>query len=597
MNNQEHIIMAILVVYRLCLLTSYALAADFDSNKRILVQGAPLIGGSNGMYFDSENYLHVAQVYGRTISKINVDSGEIIEKFSYSEPNNHVMFPDDLVFGPDGKMYYTDPAYYQTVFMRYAPDGPSVPLLPVGSVPYANPVTLSEDGNRLFYAQCWNVQDDNSLFELDLETSEVKLILKDIYGCASNAMAYEDNALFTPRPFEGRVVKIDLKSSPPQVTNVTTGMVAPNAVKFNSKHEIFVVDDGAGEVTLVNLTADDTDVNRNVVARFPPRSIDNLAFDQDDRLFISSTAEASVTEVLSDGQLRIISSEGMSMAMGLAGIEVDGTRKLYTLHPGALYEIDLNNDAKLSTIVRSAVSLGPMNEPTSIAVWGHDLILMSFTSNSLMIWDLELESSKLLLDFAAPTDAHPFNGDLLVTESSMGRIVRVSPTDSFRAHEVVVEAPGAAFLFTCGDDDDVYASDGSRGLVLQIISQQQVLDPPLEIASGLSSPEGIAMHHNGKELLVIEAGSDSLLAIDRTTGEKRLVATDLLLMPGVPMLPFGYPNNVVSLDGAIYVNGDGANVIYLIQDEEEPTSNTYQNVAIKWHIIYLWGFFIYRALA
>ena len=105
MNNQEHIIMAILVVYRLCLLTSYALAADFDSNKRILVQGAPLIGGSNGMYFDSENYLHVAQVYGRTISKINVDSGEIIEKFSYSEPNNHVMFPDDLVFGPDGKMY------------------------------------------------------------------------------------------------------------------------------------------------------------------------------------------------------------------------------------------------------------------------------------------------------------------------------------------------------------------------------------------------------------------------------------------------------------------------------------------------------------
>jgi len=55
------------------------------------------------MYFDNENYLHVAQVYGRTISKINVDSGEIVEKFSYSEPNNRVMFPDDLVFGPAGR--------------------------------------------------------------------------------------------------------------------------------------------------------------------------------------------------------------------------------------------------------------------------------------------------------------------------------------------------------------------------------------------------------------------------------------------------------------------------------------------------------------
>ena len=38
-----------------------ALAADPE----ILIQGAPLIGGCNGMYFDEDNHLHVAQVYGR----------------------------------------------------------------------------------------------------------------------------------------------------------------------------------------------------------------------------------------------------------------------------------------------------------------------------------------------------------------------------------------------------------------------------------------------------------------------------------------------------------------------------------------------------
>ena len=123
-------------------------------------------------------------------------------------------------------MYYTDPQYYQTVFTR-SPGGPSIPLFPMGSVPFANPVTLSEDVSRLFYAQSWNIEDGNSLFELNLETLESTVILKDIHGCASNAMAYKNNALYTPRPFEGRDVKVDLESSPPRVINVTTSMVAP----------------------------------------------------------------------------------------------------------------------------------------------------------------------------------------------------------------------------------------------------------------------------------------------------------------------------------------------------------------------------------
>ena len=119
------------------------------ADKRIFLQGAPLIGGTNGMYFDHDNNLHVAQVRGRTISKLDIDSGEILDKLSYNpEQGDLVVFPDDLVFGPDGTMYYTDTDYYQTVFAR-ANEGKSVPLLPIGSVPNANPVTVSEDGSRV----------------------------------------------------------------------------------------------------------------------------------------------------------------------------------------------------------------------------------------------------------------------------------------------------------------------------------------------------------------------------------------------------------------------------------------------------------------
>ena len=84
-----------------------------------------------------------------------------------------------------------------------------------------------------FYAQCWDIQNNNSLFKLNLDTLERKVLLEGrIFGCASNAMAFRDDALYTPRPFEGRVVKVDLTSNPPTITNITTGMVSPNAVKF-----------------------------------------------------------------------------------------------------------------------------------------------------------------------------------------------------------------------------------------------------------------------------------------------------------------------------------------------------------------------------
>jgi hypothetical protein len=33
--------------------------------------------------------------------------------------------------------FYTDPIFYKTVFAR-PPGGPSIPLLPIGSVPFAN---------------------------------------------------------------------------------------------------------------------------------------------------------------------------------------------------------------------------------------------------------------------------------------------------------------------------------------------------------------------------------------------------------------------------------------------------------------------------
>ena len=121
-----------------------------DHRERVLVEGAPLVGGSNGMYFDADNNLYVAQVWGRSISKLDPETGEILEKLG---PADSVFLPDDVTVGPDGTLFWTDPGV-GTVFAR-RPGGPSVPLYPLGAYPSANPLTLSDDGTRLFFAQCY----------------------------------------------------------------------------------------------------------------------------------------------------------------------------------------------------------------------------------------------------------------------------------------------------------------------------------------------------------------------------------------------------------------------------------------------------------
>jgi len=209
-------------------------ALGADHRERVLVEGAPLVGGSNGMFFDADNNLYVAQVWGRSISKLDPETGEILEHLG---PADSVFLPDDVTVGPDGTLFWTDPGV-GAVFAR-RPGGPSVPL-PLGAAyPSANPLTLSDDGTRLFFAQCYGAG-PNGVYQLDFTTWATTPILQGIPGCASNAMDYRDGALYSPRPFEGRVVRVDLATK--AVTNVTTVPVSPWGGPFRAENGVVSAD-------------------------------------------------------------------------------------------------------------------------------------------------------------------------------------------------------------------------------------------------------------------------------------------------------------------------------------------------------------------
>jgi DNA-binding beta-propeller fold protein YncE len=107
--------------------------------------------------------------------------------------------------------------------------------------------------------------------------------------------------------------------------------------------------------------------------------------------------------------------------------------------------------------------------------------------------------------------------------------------------------------------------------VLQIVADGKQLSEPTPVATGLSSPEGLAVTPGGN-LLVVEAGAGRLSLINTRTGEVSTVAEGLELgAEGPPGMPPTWLFNGVAVgpSGAIYVTGDKANVLYRIEAVEE----------------------------
>jgi len=108
--------------------------------------------------------------------------------------------------------------------------------------------------------------------------------------------------------------------------------------------------------------------------------------------------------------------------------------------------------------------------------------------------------------------------------------------------------------------------------VLQIVADGKQLSEPTPVATGLSSPEGLAVTPGGN-LLVVEAGAGRLSLINTRTGEVSTIAEGLQLgAEGTPGFPgtWGFNGVAVGPSGTIYVTGDIGNVLYRMEPVQEP---------------------------
>ncbi len=512
----------------------------------VLAQGGPL-HATNGMYFGPDGRLYVVSASSAEVAAVDPESGEVLERWG---PEQGVQGPDDLIFGPDGSLYWTEFAFGDVA--KRTPDGTTTVIASPG--PGVNPITFSDDG-RLFVSQCAL---GDHLFELDPEGSEEPRLITDQLGpgCGLNGMDWgPDGRLYGPRPSASEVVRVDVDRG--TFETVSSEFERPVALKFDSQHRLHVLDSGTGELFRVDIASGE----RELVGRTGAGS-DNLAFDADDRLFVSSYTHSFIVEVLGPETNRTVVAGGVSFPGGLAWLPAAaGGGRLFLADRRALRELDPETGAEVHVVPGVGSDVG---EALSAHPHGEQLLLSGATSVS--IWDPDGDRLVARFEgFAEAVDALPLDGDIVVSEYETGSVLRFDPAAP-DARTVLASGLGApAGLAAHGGD--LYVADRS-GTLLQVLDDGERLDPPRVVAEGLAAPEGIAAGEDGA-LYVVEEDAGRVTQVDPETGAATAVADGLTLasleqksIGGSTSV--GFLSGVAVGDGSLFVSSYAENRVYRI---------------------------------
>lgn len=529
-------------------------SADSQWTVRTLIHGTA-IQSTNGIAVGPDGYLYVATVFGREIAIVNRKSGAIVDRLG---PEDGVETPDDLVFGPDGSLFWTSP--FTGDVKRRRPDGEisTIARLPLG----VNPIAFNTEGRLVVALVVFN----DFLYELDPEGVLPPRLILEQPGNLNGFAFGPDGFLYAPQGSTRSVVRIDLGnegSNKGILESFATGFTFAAAVDFDSLGRLYVNDSGAGEIVRIDLATGERELFATL-----PRGADNFSFDEDDNLYVTSLLDSSIIEVRPDGSRRLVQRGGMSMPGGLtmvSGGGFDGRREellvadFFTLRAFSTSGRPLREE-------RSVPLIDPLTFPNTVAAHDDRLILTSWLGNAVQVFDpARREVVVNLTDFAVPLNAIVFQGDLVVAELGTGSVVRASRADP--AQRTVLASGLFVPAGLAATEDDLWVTDQIAGTLLQLAAGGHVFNEPQVVAAGLAMPEGLAVLPDG-DLVVVEAGAGRVSRVDPASGAVSAIAENLRLgTPAPPHVPPTWYFNGVTVDsrGALYVTGDEANVIYRLQ--------------------------------
>jgi sugar lactone lactonase YvrE len=241
-----------------------------------------------------------------------------------------------------------------------------------------------------------------------------------------------------------------------------------------------------------------------------------------------------------------------------AGISVDAQGQLVVAAALSLRNYDLRNGRELNVVHAAIGDSQTVATPLTVSRYGDQLLVSSWFANTVQIWDPISQSLKASYqDFLVPLNAIAIGDDIIVAELAGRRVVRRKP--GAIGSEVLMDnipvPTGLAYR-----KGQLYVADWLTGNVYQLLADDQLLQTPLPITTGLKQPEGIALDKQGR-LLVLETGTQKLLRINPHNPHIEVLASELAI--GLPAVP-GYPPSW--LLSSVVVDDCGG--IIITQDED-----------------------------
>jgi streptogramin lyase len=319
-----------------------------------------------------------------------------------------------------------------------------------------------------------------------------------------------------------------------------------------------VVDTALGQLVRV----DPKTGARKMVAQLKP-SLDNLAIDDKDRIFVSNMADNGIQEVdPATGSARQVIIGKLALPGGI-GVVSDGGKD--TIHVADVFAYRTVDGAtgEVSEPARMHADGVTLEYPMSATANGDDVLLSSWFTGTVQLIDRKTGKTKEMLHgFKAPHDAVKLgDGSILVNEFGSKSLVRASGEHGKDRTVVVGNLEGPVGL-AAGSSGAVYLTEAVAGQVSKVGANGE----RTVIAKDLKMPEGIALAPDGK-LIVAEVGAKRLVSIDPASGSVTEIAGNLPI--GLPAAPGGLPSNIptgvgVGATGVIYFSSDIENAIYKV---------------------------------
>src|SRR5260370_11245069 len=177
-----------------------------------------------------------------------------------------------------------------------------------------------------------------------------------------------DDLLYGPLWFKGQVVTVAVAKG--ELTVAAAGFKIPRAVNFDSKGNLWVVDTALGQLVRV----DPKTGAKKMVAQLKP-SLDNLAIDDKDSIFVSNMADNGIQEVDAEtGAARQVIIGKLALPGGIGVVSDGGKDTIYVADVFAYRTVD-RATGEVSEPARTHPPRLPLEYPMTAPATGDTVIL------------------------------------------------------------------------------------------------------------------------------------------------------------------------------------------------------------------------------